>query len=306
MDRLKDGLKRTRDGLMGGVMDLFRGKRIDEDFWESLEEILITSDVGVATSTQIVDRLRAAVKEQKITEPAALTDILREDLTGILKTVESDLMLESGLTVIMVVGVNGTGKTTTIGKLAWRLKSEGKKVMLAAADTFRAAAMDQLQIWADRVGVDIIRLGENADPAAVAYDAVTAAQARGMDVLIIDTAGRLHNKVNLMEELKKVRRVVTRQIPSAPHETLLVLDATTGQNALQQAKTFGQAVDVSGLVLAKLDGTARGGIVIAIAQELGTPVKFIGIGEAMDDLRAFEATEFVNALFVTTEEAAAT
>lgn len=302
MTRLRDGLKKTREGFMSSVKDLFRlHKRIDQAFWDELEEILITADVGVTTSSKLIDKMKAVVKERKIAEPEALTAILKEELSQMLAGSEGTLcMATDGPTVIMVVGVNGAGKTTSIGKLAWQLKSGGKKVILGAADTFRAAAIDQLAVWAERAGVsekDVIRQAEGADPAAVAFDAVKAVGARNADVLLLDTAGRLHSKVNLMEELKKVRRVMQRQIPDAPHEVLLVLDATNGQNALQQARTFGQAVDVTGIVLAKLDGTAKGGIVLAIADELKIPVKYIGIGERLDDLRPFEADAFIEALF---------
>jgi fused signal recognition particle receptor len=305
IDRLKDGLKRTRQSLVGNVLDLFASsRRLDAEFWESLEEILITSDVGVDTSTWLIDHLRKTAKEQRLTEPAALLDVLRSDVGSILAGVEGSFALrEQEMTVIMVVGVNGAGKTTTLGKLAHQYQQAGKKVMLAAGDTFRAAAMDQLQVWADRVGCELVRLPEGSDPAAVAYDAVQTARSRGADVLMIDTAGRLHNKANLMEELKKVRRVIDKQLPGAPHETLLVLDSTTGQNALQQARLFNQAVTVTGLALAKLDGTARGGIVIAIARELAIPVRYIGVGEAIDDLRPFVANEFLSALFAVEDEA---
>lgn len=299
MTRLRDGLKNTRDGLMSGMRDLFRlHPRIDEVFWERLEEILIVADVGVQTSVKLIDRMRAVVQEKKISEPADVTAILKDEISSMLSRSAAGLRAAAvPPTVIMVVGVNGSGKTTSIGKLAWQLKNEGKKVMLGAADTFRAAAIDQLGVWADRVGVEMVRHAEGSDPAAVAFDAVSAAKARAADVLIVDTAGRLHSKINLMEEIKKVRRVMRRQMPDAPHEVLLVLDATTGQNALQQARTFGEAVDVTGIVLAKLDGTAKGGIVLAIADELDVPVKFIGLGERLEDLRPFDAQAFLDALF---------
>jgi fused signal recognition particle receptor len=300
-ERLKSGLKKTRDVLNTDVRDLFNpGRKLDDNFWQSLEDVLLKADVGVLTTGRLIDAMKAAVKERGITQPNELTDIFKQHVGAILSKAEGKVHFQAeGPTVIFVVGVNGTGKTTSIGKLAWQLKSQGKKVILGAADTFRAAAIDQLQIWADRVGVDIVRLAENADPAAVAFDAVQAAKARGADVLLLDTAGRLHSKVNLMEELKKVRRVTAKQLPGAPHETLLVLDATTGQNAMAQARTFGEAVEVTGLVLAKLDGTARGGIVVAIADDLGIPVKYIGVGEGIEDLRPFEAGAFVDALFAT-------
>lgn len=299
MTRLRDGLKKTREGFMSSVQTLFRlHKRIDEKFWEELEEILITADVGVQTSLKIIDHMRAVVKERGLTEPAELTEVLKTELASMLEGSESSLrQAPQGPTVVMVVGVNGAGKTTSIGKLAWQLKSDGKRVILGAADTFRAAAIDQLAVWAERAGVEMVRHGEGSDPAAVAFDALAAGKAREADVIIVDTAGRLHSKSNLMEELKKVRRVMQRQIPDAPHEVLLVLDATNGQNALAQARTFGAAVDVTGLVLAKLDGTAKGGIILAIADELKVPVKYIGIGESIDDLRPFEPAAFLDALF---------
>ncbi|THF81323.1 signal recognition particle-docking protein FtsY [Cohnella fermenti] len=301
-NKFKDGLAKTRDAFVGQVVDLFsRRQKIDEAFFEELEEILIGADVGVNTVMELIDDLRAEVKKRKIEDPAELQPILTEKLVGLLKGDSSEQaslkMNPNGITVILFVGVNGVGKTTTIGKLAWRFKQEGKSVLMAAGDTFRAGAIEQLQVWGERVGVDVIKQGAGSDPAAVMYDAVQAAKQRGVDVLLCDTAGRLQNKANLMEELSKIYRVIQREIPEAPHETLLVLDATTGQNALQQAKLFGEKSGVSGLVLTKLDGTAKGGIVIAIRSELSLPVKFVGLGEKMDDLQQFDAEQFVHALF---------
>ncbi len=297
--KLKQGLAKTSQSLVGKVEELITGrKRIDEELYEELEEILIQADVGAETSFALVESLRSKVKERKIDDPAQLTEILKEEIEEILGSELSGLNLQpSGLSVIIAVGVNGVGKTTSIGKLANNLKADGKKVLLAAADTFRAAAIDQLEIWGNRVGIEVIKHQEGADPAAVAYDALQAARSRKVDVLIIDTAGRLHNKTNLMEELRKVTRVVNRELPGAPHEVLLVLDATTGQNALSQAKLFGEVAGVTGIVLTKLDGTARGGVIIGIKNELQVPVKYIGIGEAMEDLRIFEPKDFTRALF---------
>jgi fused signal recognition particle receptor len=297
--RLKAGLAKTSQSLVGKVEELITGrKNIDDELYEELEEILIQADVGAETSFELVESLRRKVKINKVDDPAQLKELLQEEIEEILGTEQSDLNLQpTGLTVILVVGVNGVGKTTTIGKLANNLKVDGKKVLMAAGDTFRAAAIDQLEIWGNRVGVDVIKQQEGADPAAVAYDAIQAARARKVDVLIIDTAGRLHNKTNLMEELRKVTRVVGREFPGAPQEVLLVLDATTGQNAISQAKLFGEVSGVTGIVLTKLDGTARGGVVIGIKNELQVPVKYIGIGEAMEDLRVFEPKDFARALF---------
>ncbi|NPV25879.1 MAG: signal recognition particle-docking protein FtsY [Firmicutes bacterium] len=296
---LKEGLTKTRQSLVGKVEDILSlHKKIDEELFEELEEVLLQADVGVNTSLRLIEQMRAEVKTRKISDSAQLRDILKEQLHEILSVANVSIGLPAqGVGVIMVVGVNGVGKTTTIGKLAYRFRQEGKKVLLAAGDTFRAAAIDQLEIWGQRVGVEVIKHREGADPAAVVFDALQAARARKADLLIIDTAGRLHTKVNLMEELKKVRRVIEREYPGAPHEVLLVLDATTGQNAVSQARLFTQATGVTGIVLTKLDGTAKGGIVVAIASELQIPVKFIGIGEKLDDLKEFSASEFVDALF---------
>jgi fused signal recognition particle receptor len=299
--KFRDGLAKTRDAFVGKVEELFsRRKKIDEEFFEELEEILIGADVGVNTVMGLIDDLRAEVKKRKIEQPSELRPILTEMLVGMLQGSgeETDLKVNpNGITVILFVGVNGVGKTTTIGKLAWRYKQQGKKVLLAAGDTFRAGAIEQLEVWGERTSVDVIKQESGSDPAAVMFDAVVAAKQRNVDVLICDTAGRLQNKVNLMEELSKIHRVIQREIPGAPHETLLVLDATTGQNALQQAKLFGEKSGVTGLVLTKLDGTAKGGIVIAIRNELSLPVKFVGLGEKMDDLQQFDADQFVHALF---------
>ncbi|CAN7465361.1 signal recognition particle-docking protein FtsY [Paenibacillus sp. LjRoot153] len=299
-NKFKEGLTKTRDAFVNRVDDLFsRRKKIDEDFYEELEEILIGADVGVNTVLKLIDELRAEVKKRKIEDPAELQPILSEKLIELLKG-DADAGLNinpNGLTVILFVGVNGVGKTTTIGKMAHMFKSQGKKVLMAAGDTFRAGAIEQLETWGERVGVDVIKQQSGADPAAVMYDAVQAAKTRGVDILLCDTAGRLQNKVNLMEELNKIYRVIQREVPDAPHEVILVLDATTGQNALSQAKLFGDKTGLTGLVLSKLDGTAKGGIVVAIRQELSLPVKYVGLGEKMDDLQQFDSEQFVHALF---------
>ncbi len=301
-NKFKEGLSKTRDAFVGKVEDLFsRRKKIDEAFYEELEEILIGADVGINTVLKLIDELRGEVRKRKIEDPAELRPILTEKLVELLSGGEETERLKTapeGLTIYLIVGVNGVGKTTTIGKLAHRLKQDGKSVLLAAGDTFRAAAIEQLEVWGQRAGVDVIRQGQGSDPAAVIYDAVHAAKQRGVDVLICDTAGRLQNKVNLMEELNKIFRVIRREVPDAPHEVLLVLDATTGQNALQQAKLFGEKTGVTGLVLTKLDGTAKGGIVIAIRQEMELPVKMVGLGEKIDDLQPFDSEQFVHALFM--------
>lgn len=299
-NKFKEGLAKTRDVFIDRVEDLFsRRKKIDEEFYEELEEILIGADVGVGTVVQLIEDLRAEVKKRKIEEPGELQPILTEKLIALLKGEEQAglRMAESGPTIFLFVGVNGVGKTTTIGKMAHMLKSQGKKVLLAAGDTFRAGAIEQLDEWGRRVGVDVIKQQAGSDPAAVMFDAIQAAKSRGADVLLCDTAGRLQNKVNLMEELNKIFRVIGREVPGAPHEVLLVLDATTGQNALQQAKLFDEKSGLTGLVLTKLDGTAKGGIVVAIRQELKLPVKFVGLGEKMDDLQPFDSDQFVHALF---------
>lgn len=298
--KFKDGLTKTRDSFVGKVEDLIlRRKKIDEDFYEELEEILIGADVGVNTVLKLIDELRAEVKKRRIEDAAELQPILSEKLIGLLRSEDDHQvkMAESGLTVFLFVGVNGVGKTTTIGKMAHRFKQQGKKVILAAGDTFRAGAIEQLEVWGQRAGVDVIKHQAGSDPAAVMFDAVQAAKSRGADILLCDTAGRLQNKVNLMEELNKIYRVIKREVPDAPHEVLLVLDSTTGQNALSQAKNFGDKTGLTGLVLTKLDGTAKGGIVIAIRQELNLPVKFVGLGEKIDDLEEFDSEQFVHALF---------
>jgi len=301
---LKEGLTQTRKGLVERVTELITGyKKINEEFFENLEEILIQGDVGVNTSVKLVERIRLRAKEEKIEDTTQVNQILQEEIEAILSTGGNHrLNLNNQLSIIMVVGVNGAGKTTTIGKLAAKLKDEGKKVLLAAGDTFRAGAIDQLEIWGNRVGVDVIRHSEGADPAAVAFDAIQAAKSRNANALIVDTAGRLQTKSNLMEELKKIKRVITREISDAPHEVLLVLDATTGQNAISQAKLFSEAVDVTGIVLTKLDGTAKGGVVIGINSELNIPVKLIGIGEKIEDLREFDPVNFIKALFGSQKE----
>lgn len=296
-DKLKAGLAKTKNALFGRLDQLFRGfSKVDEDMLEELEEVLITADVGVGPTEKIIDGLRGKIRAEKITEPEKVKTALEEILVSMIGDGEP-LVLDTKPSVILVIGVNGVGKTTSIAKIANLLKSEGKSVILAAADTFRAAAVDQLKIWADRVGVDIISHGEGSDPAAVVFDAVNAAKSRHSDVLIIDTAGRLHNKKNLMDELAKINRVVDRELPGCSRETLLVLDATTGQNAVSQAKEFRNSAPLTGLVLTKLDGTAKGGIVFSIREELGIPVKFICVGEQVDDLQYFKAGEFVSALF---------
>jgi fused signal recognition particle receptor len=293
---LSDGLAKTRKNLTDRIGSLVLGEKIDEEFLGELEEALVSADVGVETATFVLKDLKERSKRRELSTPeevrARLKEILYDILTG--RAVKFDVT--AAPCVVLVVGVNGTGKTTTIGKLAYRLQAEGKKVMLAAGDTFRAAASEQLSIWGERAGIPVIKHQEGADPGAVVFDAVTAAKARAVDVLIVDTAGRLHTKSNLMEELKKVKRILSRELPGAPHETLLVLDGNTGQNALVQAKMFNEAVGVTGIVLTKLDGTSKGGIVFAINKELSIPVKFVGIGEAIEDLREFDPKEFVDAL----------
>jgi len=297
----KEGLAKTRTALVEKVEELItRRKKIDEEFYEELEEILIGADVGVTTVMQLIDELRDEVKKRKIEEASDLQPVLSEKLVAMLKGEDNPKLAvapEGEITVYLFVGVNGVGKTTTIGKLAHKLKNEGKQVLLAAGDTFRAGAIEQLEVWGELVGVDVIKQSPGSDPAAVIFDAVHAAKQRKADVLICDTAGRLQNKTNLMEELNKIFRVIQREMPSAPHEVLLVLDATTGQNALSQAKLFGEKSGVTGLVLTKLDGTAKGGIVIAIRNELNLPVKLVGLGEKMGDLQEFDSEQFVHALF---------
>lgn len=283
--------------MMGKVDALLNSfTKIDEDFFDELEESLIMADVGAVTSARICENLRKKVKEEGLSDPAAVKGALKEIIAQMLAGDEA-LNLSTKPSIILVIGVNGVGKTTTIGKLAHNLHEDGKKVLLAAADTFRAAAIDQLQIWADRAGVDLVKHGEGSDPAAVVFDAINAGKARGCDVVICDTAGRLHNKKNLMDELSKIARVIDREAPGSAKEVLLVLDATTGQNALNQAKLFQEAAGLTGIILTKLDGTARGGVVIGIKEELNIPIKYIGVGEQIDDLRPFDSKEFVEALF---------
>lgn len=296
--RLKDGLTKTRDNFIAGIDSIFSGfSEIDDDFYEELEEVLIMADIGVNTTARIIEDLQEKVKEQKIKEIAVCKQLLIDSIKEQMRVDEHAYDFEEQKSVVLMVGVNGVGKTTSAGKLAGQMKNSGKKVILAAADTFRAAAIDQLTEWSNRAGVDLISGQEGGDPAAVVYDAVNAAKARKADILICDTAGRLHNKKNLMEELRKINRIIEREYPEAHRETLIVLDGTTGQNALAQAKQFGEVTDISGIVLTKLDGTAKGGIAIAIQSELKVPVKYIGIGEKIDDLQRFDAEQFVDALF---------
>lgn len=296
-DKLKAGLAKTKAALADGINNIFKNFRtVDEDLMDELEELLITSDVGVDTTMEVLDTLRDRIKTENVKDPEKVKTMLYEILREMIGDGEP-VKTGDGMTVILVIGVNGVGKTTSIAKIANVMKKQGKHVILAAADTFRAAAADQLRVWAERVGVEIIAQSEGSDPAAVVFDAANAAKKRGADVLIIDTAGRLHNKKNLMNELEKINRVVDRELPDSVRETLLVLDATTGQNAVVQAKEFKNAAPITGLVLTKLDGTAKGGIVISIKKELDIPVKFIGVGEKVDDLEVFDADEFVRALF---------
>ena len=296
-DRLKEGLLKTKNAVVGKIDDLFKAfVRVDEDLFEELEEILIPADIGVDTTETILETLRDRVKEARAKDPSEVKEIL----FGILREMIGDsepLKLNTTPSVILVIGVNGVGKTTSIGKISYELKKQNKKVLVAAADTFRAAAADQLAVWCDRAGVDLIRQGDGADPASVVYDAIQAAKSRKSDVLIVDTAGRLHNKKNLMDELAKINRVIARELPEASRETLLVLDATTGQNAILQAKEFRDAAAITGLVLTKLDGTAKGGIVLSIKDTLGIPVKYIGVGEGIDDMKSFDPDAFAEALF---------
>jgi fused signal recognition particle receptor len=293
---LSDGLAKTRKSLTDRIGSLLLGEKIDEAFLEQLEEALVASDVGVDTASLVLKDLKERFKRNELSSPVQVKERLKQILLETLSVKNSKFSLDVTPAVVLIVGVNGTGKTTTIGKLAFRLRADGKKVMLAAGDTFRAAAAEQLSIWGERSGIPVIKHREGADPGAVVFDAVTAAKARAIDVLIVDTAGRLHTKSNLMEELKKVKRILSRELPGAPHETLLVLDGNTGQNALVQAKMFNKAIGITGIVLTKLDGTSKGGIVFAINKDLGIPVKFVGIGEAVEDLRSFDPKEFVNAL----------
>ncbi len=296
--RLKEGLTKTRKNIVYGIDSVFNGfSHIDEEFYEELEEILIMGDIGVNATEEILTRLREQVKENYIKEPADCKEFLIQNIKEQMQVGETAYEFENRQSIVLVIGVNGVGKTTSVGKLAGKLKAQNRKVLLAAADTFRAAAGEQLTEWAHRAGVDIIGGKEGADPASVIYDAVAAAKARNVDVLLCDTAGRLHNKKNLMEELKKINRIIDKEFPDAHRENLIVLDGTTGQNALQQAKEFGEVADLTGIILTKMDGTAKGGIAVAIQSELKIPVKYIGVGETIDDLQKFDAEQFVNALF---------
>ena len=296
--KLVAGLQKTRDNIISGMDSIFSGfSAIDDEFYEEIEETLIMGDLGIQTSMSIVEDLRKKVKEQGIKDPAECKELLMESIRDQMDLGENAYEYENRQSVLLIIGVNGVGKTTSVGKLAGQLKDDGKKVILAAADTFRAAAIEQLTEWANRAGVDIIAQQEGSDPAAVVYDAVAAAKSRHADILICDTAGRLHNKKNLMEELKKINRIIDKEFPEAYRETLVVLDGTTGQNALSQARQFMEVADITGIILTKLDGTAKGGIAVAIQSELGIPVKYVGVGEKIDDLQKFNAGEFVNALF---------
>lgn len=296
--RLVEGLNKTRENIVSGIDSIFSGfSAIDDDFYEELEETLIMGDIGIQTTMTIMEDLRKKVKEQHIKDPSQCKQLLIDSIRSQMDLGENAYEFENRQSVVLVIGVNGVGKTTSVGKLAGQLKDEGKKVVLAAADTFRAAAIEQLTEWSNRAGVEIIAQQEGSDPAAVIYDAVVAAKSRKADVLICDTAGRLHNKKNLMEELRKINRIIEKEYPDAYRETLVVLDGTTGQNALVQAKQFMEVADITGIILTKLDGTAKGGIAVAIQAELGLPVKYVGVGEKIDDLQKFNSTDFVNALF---------
>ncbi len=296
--RLAEGLSKTRNNIVSGVDSIFSSfSQIDDDFYEELEETLIMGDLGVETTEAVLEDLKKTVKERRIKDPVECREVLIDSIAEKMDLGENAYDFENQKSVVLVIGVNGVGKTTSIGKLAAQLKGDGRKVILAAADTFRAAAIEQLEEWADRSGVDIVAQQEGSDPSAVIFDAIHAAKSRNADILICDTAGRLHNKKNLMEELKKINRTIDREYPEAYRETLLVLDGTTGQNALVQARQFMEAADITGIILTKLDGTAKGGIVVAIQSELGIPVKYIGVGEKIDDLQKFNSRDFVNALF---------
>lgn len=301
--RLKAGLTKTRDSIVRGMDSVFGGyTNIDDDFYEELEEIMIMGDIGINATSEILERLKDEVKKQHIKEPAQCRQLLMDSIIAQMEVGETAYDFEKTQAVVMIVGVNGVGKTTSVGKLAGHLKAQGKKVLIAAADTFRAAAGEQLEEWCHRAGVEMIGGKEGADPAAVIYDAVNAAKARHVDVLLCDTAGRLHNKKNLMEELRKMNRIIEREFPDAHKESLVVLDGTTGQNALVQAREFGDVTDLTGIILTKMDGTAKGGIAVAIQSELQVPVKYIGVGESMDDLQKFNPVEFVHALFDAKQE----
>ncbi|MBP3622140.1 MAG: signal recognition particle-docking protein FtsY [Lachnospiraceae bacterium] len=295
--RLKEGLSKTRNSIADSFANLFKATEIDDDFYDELEETLIMSDMGYETTERIIDDLKDKVKEMKLKEADACRDLIINIIRDQMSVDENAYDFENKKTVVLVIGVNGVGKTTSIGKLAAQYKSQGKKVLMAAADTFRAAAIDQLKTWSNRAGVDIIAQNEGADPSAVVYDAVAAAKARNTDILLIDTAGRLHNKKNLMDELAKMRRIISKEYPEANVESLIVLDGTTGQNALEQARQFSSVTEINGIIITKLDGTAKGGIAIAIQAELNVPVKYIGIGEKIEDLQKFDPNNYVNALF---------
>ena len=301
--KLISGLTKTRDNVVSGLNSIFHGfSKIDDDFYDELEETLIMGDLGVATTARIIDELKSQVKEQKIKEPEACRELLINSIKSQMDLGENAYEYENRRSVVLVIGVNGVGKTTSIGKIAAELKSRGKKVILAAADTFRAAAIDQLAEWANRAGVDIIAQNEGSDPGAVVFDAIQAAKSRNADILICDTAGRLHNKKNLMDELRKIDKIISREYTDAYRENIIVLDATTGQNALSQLKEFKDVADISGIILTKMDGTAKGGIAVAIQSEYGVPVKYIGVGEQIEDLQKFNSEDFVNALFDLGEE----
>ena len=301
--RLKDGLSKTRDNIVSGIDAVFNGaSEIDDDFYEELEENLIMGDVGVNATNDIIERMKKEVKQRHLKSPSECKELLVESIKEQMRVGETAYDFEHEQSVIFIIGVNGVGKTTSVGKLAGILKGQGKKVLIAAGDTFRAAAGEQLQEWANRAKVDMIGGTEGADPASVIYDAVNAAKARNVDVLICDTAGRLHNKKNLMEELKKMNRIIDREFPNAHRENLIVLDGTTGQNALNQAREFGEVANLTGIILTKMDGTAKGGIAVAIQSELNVPVKYIGVGEQMEDLQKFDSNQFVNALFQVEED----
>jgi fused signal recognition particle receptor len=301
LEKLKDGLSKTHQGFVEKIDQLILGKKsIDQDLLDELEGLLFSADLGVKTSSQLIEGVQKGLKRGELDEPEKIKDFIKQEIFQILKSGENPLSIDFSQTkpfLFMVVGVNGVGKTTTIAKIAHQYSSQGKKVLIGAADTFRAAAVEQLEVWAKRVGADLIKQSKGSDPSAVAFDSIHAAKARNIDLVFIDTAGRLHTKVNLMEELKKVKRIIARECPGAPHEVLLVLDATTGQNAISQAKLFNEAIGVTGITITKLDGTAKGGIIVAITEELKIPIRYIGVGEGMDDLREFNASEFVQALF---------
>jgi fused signal recognition particle receptor len=301
LEKLKTGLSKTHQGFVEKIDRLLQGKKtIDQDLLDELESLLFAADLGVRTSTQLIEGVQQELKRGDLQDPKRVKEFIKEEILRILKSAEHPLSVNLAQTkpfVFMVMGVNGVGKTTTIGKIAYHYSSQGKKILIGAADTFRAAAVEQLEVWANRVGADVIKQSKGSDPSAVAFDSIHAAKARDTDLVFIDTAGRLHTKANLMEELKKVKRIVGRECPGAPHELLLVLDATTGQNAISQAKLFNETVGVTGIAITKLDGTAKGGILVGITEELKIPIRYIGVGEGLEDLREFNASEFVQALF---------